>query len=429
MIAVVPERALIIVTRKGRTGSRTSSSVFLWLAGLLCLVTALVAVPIPVSAQAGMPDARSMSGIPLPVDTLAAGTVVVLVVRGDIANVLKGQVVELRMEPAPRTGKTDETGRAQFTGLAPGTTVRATTIVDGVPIQSELFSMPERGGVRLMLAAARGGATAALPDAAPVPGSVSFGGQSRVIVEFDDDAVQVYYLLDVVNAGRTPVNPGQPLVLDMPPGATDTTVLEGSSPQVSAKGPRVTINGPFAPGTTSVQVACRLPVQGPRLSFSQKLPAAFENVAVMVLKVGELQVDSKQITEKREMPSEGRTYITAVGPRLAAGSPFSLDLSGLPHRSTLPRTIALALAVLALAVGAWAAIGSGNRADVGRRELESRREQVFSEVVRLEERTRSGRVNAEDYRARRGELMAQLERIYGELDTGAGGAGDEGLGV
>jgi hypothetical protein len=391
----------------------------------ILLGVVMLALSVPATAQMGMPDARSMSGIPRQVDDLPVGTVAVLVVKGDITNPLKGHPVELHVGETRRTAKTDDTGHAQFGGLAPGATVRAIATIDGEVVQSQVFSLPDRGGVRLVLAGTGTAAAGADASAPPIAGSVTFGGESRIIVEFDEDALQVYYLLDVVNTARAPVNPPSPLVIDMPAGATDTTVLEGSSPQAVVKGARATISGPFAPGTTSVQLACRLPVTGSRLSFSQKLPATFEQLAVMVQKVGELRVQSKQLADLREMPAEGRTYVAAVGPSLAAGSPFTLDLTGLPHRSTMPTFIALVLAVLVLAAGAWGAIGRGTKAGAGRRELEGRREEVFGAIVRLEAQSQDGRIGPDQYRARRLELMAQLERIYGELDT-AGGQGEEG---
>jgi hypothetical protein len=395
-------------------------------AGALVFLILLLGRADPSRAQMGMPDARSMSGVPRPVDDLPAGSVVVLVVKGQITDPLKGQAVELRVGETSRTAKTDDTGHAQFSGLPPGTPVRAVTVIDGQPVQSELFPVPQSGGIRLILAA---GATpgAGAPAEPAAPGTVTFGGQSRIILEFDDDALQVYYLLDIVNNSGAPVNPVTPLVIDMPAGATDTTILDGSSPQATARGPRVTIAGPFARGATSVQLACRLPVTSAHMAFSQKLPARFDALAVMIQKVGTLQVRSNQLTGQREVPSDNRTYIMAAGPSLAAGAPLSLDLDGLPYRSSTPTQVALALAVLLIAGGAWAAARSGAKraAEAARGDLEGRRERVFSEIVRLENQSRGGRVNPDQYRARRAELMGQLERIYGELDT-AGGQGEEG---
>jgi hypothetical protein len=231
----------------------------------------------------------------------------------------------------------------------------------------------------------------------------------------------------VMNTAATPVLPPTPLVIEMPPGAEDTTVLDGSSPQAAVKGPQVTISGPFPPGRTIVQMAYRLPVSGPRLDISQSFPAPLDAVALMVQKVGDVGVDSTQLTNQREVPAEGRTFIAAMGPRLAAGTPLAMELKGLPHRSTVPKMAALVAALLILALGAWGAFRRGDSASAARRELGQRLEHIFADMIRLEVQARAGQLDATRYQARRSDLMGELERIYGELDTPAAGRDDEGL--
>jgi hypothetical protein len=255
---------------------------------------------------------------------------------------------------------------------------------------------------------------------------VNFGGESRVIVEFDDDALEVFYVLDVTNPGEAPVQTG-PLVIELPAGAQDVAILEGSSPQAAARGRQVTVTGPFAPGRTPVQVAYRLPIGGDRLALNQVFPARLDQLALMVQQVGGVQVTSKQIASAREVPADGRTYIMAMGPAVPAGSALSLAFAGLPHRPAWPRTLALVLAIGILGIGAWAAVGRTDREAAGRQALERRREAMFGELVRLEDRARQGSLDQRTYEARRADLVAGLERIYGELDTVGGGSGDEGL--
>ena len=100
-----------------------------------------------------MPDPKTIAGIPLPVADVAVGTVVVRVIRGTLANNIPDQQVELTGAGAPRTVKTDATGRAEFAGLAPGTRVTATTTVQGERLQSQEFPVPATGGTRLLLVA------------------------------------------------------------------------------------------------------------------------------------------------------------------------------------------------------------------------------------------------------------------------------------
>src|SRR5207248_1186336 len=119
----------------------------------------------------------------------------------------------------------------------------------------------------------------------PVSGRVAIGGQSRIILEPDDDGVRVYYLLEIVNAARSPVNPPAPFAFDMPSGAVGTTILEGSSPQASVKDTRVTVQAPFASGRTLVQVACEVPATTGSLDLVQTFPADLDQLAVVVKKV------------------------------------------------------------------------------------------------------------------------------------------------
>jgi hypothetical protein len=370
-----------------------------------------------------------MSGIPRPVDDLPGGTVVVRLVRGELGNYVTGHPVDLDVGGRVQSATTDQEGRAQFSGLKPGTVVRASATLDGERLESQRFEVPQSGGVRLLLvASAKGAGAAAAPSAEPGPGTVVFSGDSRFIVQFSDDVPEVFYLLDIVNTGTRPVS-REPLVLDLPPGATDAAVLEGSSPQAEVKGSRVTISGPFQPGTTTVQVAYSLPVFGNRLTISQKLPAELNQLLLAVQKVGNVRLVSSQVGSQREVTDEGRTFVMATGPAVRAGDRIIFELAGLPHQGTWPRNVALALALAVLVAGAWTTIRTPDRTGMAaeRRRLESRRERIFKELLQIEEDERAGALDADRSAARRADLVAELERIYGALDIGPPHGSDKGI--
>ncbi len=67
-----------------------------------------------------------------------------------------------------------------------------------------------------------------------------------------------------------------------------------------------------------------------------------------------MRLASPQMTEQREMTAEGQTYIVGQGPAVPAGTTLSFNFTNLPHAPTWPRNVALALAVVILAAGAWA---------------------------------------------------------------------------
>ena len=384
------------------------------LAATLALTPGLAAAQMP----AGMPDAKQMSGMPLPVPDLAPGTVTVRIVRGAMTNPIANQEVELSGGTSPMKVKTNDAGRAEFSGLAPGTRVKASATVNGERLESQEFTVPSTGGTRLALVATDPDAQK-MAQAPAQPGSVVFGPQSRFVFELGDEVLNVFMLLDVVNSAKTPVQPPQPLVVALPAESEGAGVMEGSAPNAVLQGKQLTINGPFAPGSTLVQAGFALPIGGSSVTWEQRLPAALDQLSVMAQKVGEMQLQSAQVAEHRDMPVQGEMFIVAKGPGIAAGQPLRLTFTGLPHHATWPRNLALVLAVGILGAGVWASTRSAKPAaeeQARRKRLDTRRERLFGELTALERQHRERTIDADRYAARRKELVAALERVYAELD-------------
>jgi hypothetical protein len=393
----------------------------------------LFALPTHAFAQINMPDPKEMSGLPRPVGDLPDGAISVRLIRGQLSNNITNFPVELHGGDKTLTVKTDETGRAQFEGIKPGTMVHAVATVDGERLESREFAVPASGGIRLMLVAtAREGAAGAGAPAPALPaqaGIVVLGGNTRFVVEMSDDGPQLFYLLDIQNTAKAPVNPPKPFVIELPAGASNATLMEGSTPQALLKGTTLTVNGPFAPGRTIAQVAFLLDPSG-TVRISQTLPAQLEQLSVVVRKLGDVTVTSPQLTNRQEVPADGQMYIMATGGAVAAGTPIALEIDGLPHHSAAPRYLALALAVLIVVVGTFTAVApkESSAAAARRQQLRNRREKLFADLVRIEQQRRAGQIDPEPYAQRRQTLMAQLERVYGELDQRSGvRGGNEGL--
>lgn len=255
-----------------------------------------------------MPDPKQMSGIPRPATDLPDHAISVRLIRGSLSNNITNFPVELHIGSQVKTVRTDESGRAQFNDAPAGATVKAVAIVDGERLESQEFAVPASGAIRLLLVATDKSKAAAPASAAPVSGRVTLGNQSRIVMEPGDEAVQVFYLLDIVNAAQAPVNPPGAFTFDMPEGAAGTTVMEGSSPQASVSGSHVTVKGPFAPGRTPVQVACELPASGASLELSQTFPADLEQLAVIVKKVGQTRLMSPNISNQQDMAAQGDVH-------------------------------------------------------------------------------------------------------------------------
>jgi hypothetical protein len=369
-----------------------------------------------------MPDPSAIAGTPLPAPELATGTVTVRVVKERMGNNVADQDVTLTIGGAKRTLKTDAQGRAQFSGLTAGVTVQATTIVDGETLTSQEFAVPGNGGVRVALIAGIAAAKAAEKSAAEAaakeparPGVVEIGPESRIILEYQDDNLTIFYLLEIVNNARTPIDIGGPLLIQLPTGAAGASMMQGSSPRASALGDMLTITGPFAPGKTIAQVGFSLPQAGESLTIEQKWPVALAQVFVGIEKIGNMQVSSPQLTDTREMNSDGQPFIMATGPRLNAGDTLVLNLTGLPAHSNLQRNVALAAAVLIFSIGAWFAISPGKAHAVQDAKLNAHREKLLRDIVSLE-RKRRQKPLSDGEEARLHRLTTELERVIAELD-------------
>jgi hypothetical protein len=394
------------------------------LAAVVMTPSAASAQGAPFASGAQMPDPKQMSGMPLPLRDIPVGTVTARVIRGALTNPLSGQTVELTGAGDARNSKTDAVGRATFSGLAPGTRVKLAVVVDGERVESQEFAVPAAGGVRVMLVATdaaiekNAAADRTLAAGPPVPGLVVFGEQSRVVIEVGDDALNVFNILEVVNTLKRPVTTGAPLVLDLPADAVGAGTMEGSAPNAVVAGRRVTITGPFAPGSTLVQFGYSVPLGSGEITLTQKLPAQMSQVSVIAQKVGAMQLSSPQITARRETTAEGQSYIVGQGGAVKAGDALTLTLTGLPHRATWPRNAALALSAIILAAGAWGATRrSATPGQAGRRQrLQTRRDKLFSELASLEGQRRKGAVDASSYASRRADLVTSLEGLYAELE-------------
>jgi hypothetical protein len=374
-------------------------------------------------AQIAMPEPSEMSGIPLPSGDLPNGSVSVRVVREALGNNITDHPVELHVAGDTRIVSTDESGRALFEGI-PASLVSVSTTVDGEALGSDTFSVPVQGGVRVMLVAGVGASAGGSAPPAPVPsapareGEIVFGGDTRWIVEMSDEAVEVYYLLEAVNNSSTAVAPPAPVAFELPSGAQGAVLLEGTSTQARLVGRQVSLQGPFSPGRTTLNVAYILPYSGATLTIEQPLPAAVEQVAVVAEKRGEMRLSSPQITQEREMNAEAGTFLVGGGPRLAAGGVLSISLSGLPHHSLVPQRVAFALVGVMLAWGLWSLRTGPGGADGDRRRtsLEAKRERLFGDLVTVEADHSAGKLSDGPYAKRRDELVSQLERLYQRLE-------------
>jgi hypothetical protein len=386
---------------------------------LLLLVFAAPAV-----AQIAMPDPSMINGKALPAGELQTGTITVRVVRESIGNNIVGQQVTMTVNGETKRAVTDEQGRAEFKGLPAGANGHAEATVNGESLQSDPFVVPSSGGLRVILVAGIKDAQerkkkeeAEAAAAPPVKGSVVLGGNSRIIFEFPDDLMRVFYMLEIVNNARNRVDVGGPLIIDLPTGAAGASPLEGSSQQATVSGSRITVTGPFASGVTAVQVGFQLPFSAASTTIEQTWPVPIEQVTVASTKVGAISFASPQFSSVGEVKGDdGTPFILASGAGIKAGETLRIQVNGLPVHSPVPRYAALALAAAIALFGLWLALPGAKTVGQSRQRLIARRDALLGELAQIEERARAGRESGRDA-ARKPRLVAELEQIYGELDT------------
>lgn len=376
-----------LLTRRERTNDITVLKRFASIGAALVIAGSAV-----LSAQ--MPDLRQMSGQPLPSGDLPAGTISVRVVRQTIANNVSGAVVELAPAAegaaALRTATTDASGRAVFSDAPVGASLRAVTTVDGERLESQPFEIPASGGLRILLAAGLNAGAATGAPAAPAspaaPGSITLGGQSRIILELAEGSLEVFCQLDVLNPSGGPATLPSPIVFEAPPEATNATLLEGSSPLAKVEGSRAIVSGPLPPGATSLQFAYRMPTPSGAVQIRQALPVPAPQLVVIARKLDGLAVTLAGERQRREVPIEGRTYFVLGAGALGAGEVVDIGVTGLPAHPAWPRYVTLALAAIVVMVGVWAIASGASPDERDEARLAADRAARFNELVTLERR-------------------------------------------
>lgn len=134
---------------------------------MLAAIALVSAIPAAAAGQAtpattgvGQQMVRA-AGMPLADGALPPGSMTVRVVKGAFDGDLSGISVEVEVagQKALRA-QTGAVGRAEFAHLPIGGTVRASTIVNGERLQSDVFAMPAESGVRVLLVTGTGTSTA-----------------------------------------------------------------------------------------------------------------------------------------------------------------------------------------------------------------------------------------------------------------------------
>ena len=159
-----------------------------------------------------------------------------------------------------------------------------------------------------------------------------------------DEALTGFYILQIVNATGTPVQPTEVFTLDLPEGAQGASMMQGSSPQASVAGAKLVVAGPFAPGQTQAQVAFTLPYSAGELTVVQRIPVALAQVTLLLEKAGTMQLESPQVSQHREIKAENRHLHSGSGAGHQGGRRADVYRLGAAAPPLWPRNLALTLA-------------------------------------------------------------------------------------
>jgi len=449
-------------------------------AGLAAVLVAGLLGATPAAAQ--HPDLTSMSGIPLPMTDVPAGTASVRVVRSDMAHPVVALDVTLHPTGAGqvRRAKTDSTGRVTFEALGSDEFVARTT-VDGKELRSQPFRAGAQNGVRMLLVApAAPGAKApgapaqppasvpavgALPPGHPPidgqgagqgarqgagqggagpgggdddhaghdlgpgddepagpptslpsgptttdPGRLSLASGSEIIIDFIEDAMRVTQVFLLRNDGPT-FDPGPAgLVFLLPEGVAEVSVPK-RGPRLRVDGKRaVILPGLIGPGESRVAMQYVVNYKG-HTTLAIPVPVRSEGLLVGHRPTG-LSVEVAGAAQRDEVdtPQGGRFTVYRMG-SLAPGATVTVTLS---HA----RTVEWLAGVLVLGLLGWLLFGARGAVDP-RRELAAlaaRRERLLGDLVAVERQQRPGKDLPRKLQQKRGDLYAQLEQVYRDLD-------------
>ena len=312
--------------------------------------------------------------------------------------------------------------------------VHAVAVVDGERLESQPFEVPAQGGVRTILVATDGDGCARSAGQTRRAGrhrSAAAVGQRVVALDRrqlpDRDGVLRRRAAGVLPArDREPHERGGHAGVGPRLRHADRRRghdrARGLDENANAKGTRVTVTGPFAPGVTPLQIAFRLDslgsaatitLDGSRCRWTRcRWPCRSRR-------------DDRQLAagraycRRRRSTRRCSSWAWARDCRPARRS--SCSSTGLPHKSRAPVYVALGARVGHRVRGRLVHRVPGSVRGRGRapaRPAGAAREGLAA-LAALERSTGPGASTRQHYTARRAALVAQLERVYGELDSRA----------
>ena len=241
------------------------------------------------------------------------------------------------------------------------------------PIRSRV---PAAGGLRVILVAGiaraaeraqAGGSGGACGPASTRALSCS-AANTRIVGEFQDDTLRVFYHARHLNSARARVDIGGPLVLDLPESASLAALLAESSKQAKVEGTRLTVTGPFNPGTTAVQVGFQAALLGVGPDLDADVAGGRSSSGLSASRRSGVCRSRRRRFQTHRGARDGRRLGVRRGERPADAGRVDddLHLSNLPAQSRVASRVALGIALALIALGVWLSV-SGRSGDAAAR--------------------------------------------------------------
>jgi hypothetical protein len=361
-------------------------------------------------------------------DALAAGTLELRLVDSDGAPIA-GQEVRLghsagRPEAmAFEAGNCDKDGVVRFQKLETGDPHRYMAEVDrdGLRLHSAIFGLSADHGAAGKLR---------VPGRTSDSSVVQISSSSKLLIDLREDALAIMENLVLENTSDRIFRAGQEgLAIPLPAGANNAEAIEGGARLEQVQASTMLVREAVPPSESpGIPVQARfgffVPTAGETsITIRQPMPLGIENPVVMVPENAHLKLAAPGLqTMAPQTDDRGarvQTFQLASVPRNGV---LTITVSGLPARGSLGRTIATAL-VTALILATLLGL---RRPRVERHPKEhvrtnSRRDQLFAELVEVERARRAARADQAPMVERRAELVAAIEAADAASPAGKSG--------
>lgn len=280
----------------------------------------------------------------------------------------------------------------------------------------------------------------ALPDARIAPDALSVA-EARLVLDLDTATVEVRetHTLEVEGDESVRAPAGAALLrIPLPEAARDVRLGAEASGLRLAPHPQggVAVDGVAPPGESAVEIAYRLPVDGPLAEIARSFATPVPLLKVYIADTGRLVPKSDRLHRRRPVRTQERTYIHLEAFAVEAGERIALSVRELPPREGLPRAAVSALVLLAAGIVAWALAAPLRREsgeDEGRAaaaaqpeaetaSVEHERSGVYAALRDLEDDRELGKVSDEDYARLREELRTRALALLREERSRASAA-------